>query len=548
MSVVTPTILSAGKVMDATYELLSIDVVKEVNRIANAQLTLVDGDIARQRFEISDAEFFKPGAEIEIRLRYEGQESSESSVFKGLVVRHGIESNGQDTRLTVDLKDPAFRLTQIRNSAVYRDQSDADIFRTIARRNGLKTASIDATQPRHQEIIQYYATDWDFLLSRAEAQGLLVVSDDGRLSATRVAVDGKPAHRFEYGMSGIYDFSMEADAGSQRGTITGAAWDIANQSLTPAVTGKDFKIAQGNLSAGPLAKIMGATREALTDPVSLEKAELQAWADARLKRSRMALLRGTLSVPGISEIKPLAIVEIAGIGKRFNGNALVTGVRHRVNVEGWVTDIQFGLAPDGFVRHSDIADAPAAGLLPPVSGLRIGVVAPYDDDPSGELRVKTVLPGLGDEKDETLWARLAAPEAGKQRGYFFRPEPGDEVVLGFLNDDPRQAIILGALYSSYNSPPDEFAPVDEKNLKKGILTRSGLKIEMTDDKKPKLLIETPGSNRILLDDDGQSIELEDQHGNFVVMDSGGITVKSAKDLKIAASGNVEISGSQVDVK
>jgi len=39
---------------------------------------------------------------------------------------------------------------------------------------------------------------------------------------------------------------------------------------------------------------------------------------------------------------------------------------------------------------------------------------------------------------------MARRDAGKQRGQVFWPEPGGEVVVGFINGDPRQAIILGA--------------------------------------------------------------------------------------------------------
>ena len=57
MSVVTATILSDGNTMDPTYEWLSIDITKEVNRIPHAQLTLIDGDAAQRDFKISNTSF-----------------------------------------------------------------------------------------------------------------------------------------------------------------------------------------------------------------------------------------------------------------------------------------------------------------------------------------------------------------------------------------------------------------------------------------------------------------------------------------------------------
>jgi phage protein D len=88
MSLVTVTVLSDSKVIDPTYELLSVHVNYEINRIPYAELVLFDGDAANHKFAISDASVFEPGKEIEIKLRYEDDSTSEKTVFKGLVVTH----------------------------------------------------------------------------------------------------------------------------------------------------------------------------------------------------------------------------------------------------------------------------------------------------------------------------------------------------------------------------------------------------------------------------------------------------------------------------
>src|SRR5690348_9092486 len=98
---------------------------------------------------------------------------------------------------------------------------------------------------------------------------------------------------------------------------------------------------------------------------------------------------------------------------------------------------------------SDIADVPAGGLLPPLTNLQIAKVAPFEDDPDGEQRIKLQLPALPSDQG-FIWARYARSDAGKDRGSVCWPEPDDEVVVGFLNGDPRQAVVLGALYGSAN--------------------------------------------------------------------------------------------------
>ena len=63
-----------------------------------------------------------------------------------------------------------------------------------------------------------------------------------------------------------------------------------------------------------------------------------------------------------------------------------------------------------------------------------------------------------------------------------------------------------------------------------------------------MFIQTANKNKLLLDDDAEEVSLADQHGNKITMNKDGIVLKSAKDFKIDASGNVEIKGSKVDVK
>ena len=259
------------------------------------------------------------------------------------------------------------------------------------------------------------------------------------------------------------------------------------------------------------------------------------------------MIRGRISVPGFGDIRCLDVMAVAGIGERFNGKTLVTGIRHRVDQNGWQTDVQFGLSPKRFTAQRDIVDVPAAGLLPGVNGLQIGIVDQFEEDPDKEFRVKVILPGI-DEKKGAVWARLATPDAGKERGYFFRPETGDEVVVGFFNDDPRQAVILGAMYGSKNTPPKDVAKLSKDNITKGIVSKTGVTLGFMDDKKPSVFIKTPGKNQIIFDDDNQKIQIADQHGNSITMSKDGIEIKSAKDLKIEAANNVEIKGSKVNVK
>jgi uncharacterized protein involved in type VI secretion and phage assembly len=299
--------------------------------------------------------------------------------------------------------------------------------------------------------------------------------------------------------------------------------------------------------------------------VALDPKETANWADSTMARNRMSLIKGVITVPGSAEVKLLDVIELKGMGKRFNGKTLVTGIRHSVNQDGWQTHLQFGLSAKNFATKEGITAPLAAGLLPPIQGLQIGIVEKFEKDAKQkQYRVRVGIPGMDAQKGK-VWARLTSPDAGKERGWFFRPEVGDEVVLGFFNDDPRQAVILGSLYSSKNTPPKAWANIDDKNIFKGFRSKTGITLEINDkeqtlemltsekqsilldEKKKQITVTDINKNSIALNEDG--IVIKDLSDNTITMNKDGITIKIADKLSIEASGDIGIkAGGDLELK
>ena len=545
MTVVTVTVVSNGQVVDPAFALRSVDIRRELNRVPSAMLVYADGDAASQTFAVSDSGLFNPGAAIQIKARYEGQPNSESVLFKGLVVRHAIEADRRGSHLRIELRDAAVKLTAPRRSAVFEQMSDSDVISQLLSAAGLQ-ASVASTAFKHPSLVQYGCSDWDFLLSRAEANSLLLAVNDGVLTLAAPPTGGAADVRIHYGIDTIFALEFETDALGQNGAVQTQGWDIQNQATLQATGKPPAKPGQGPLSSAAAAKKLGYADATLVHPVGAAQEELKAWADAQGQRASLALVRGRACLAGNGALALLQLAQIDGVARCFNGAALITGLCHRIDASGWQTDLQFGLSARPAHALPDINSPAAAGLLPAVAGLHIGIVQAVVDDPDGQYRVKVTLPGLPSTA-QGLWARQALPDAGNKRGWVFRPEPGDEVVLGFFNQDPRQPVILGALYSSQQLPPADILDDSDKNTLKGLVSRAGLTIGLVDGDKPKLFLQTPAKRKLLLDDDGQAITLSDGNGNTLKLDADGITLDSAKGFKVTAKGAVEIKGQSVDL-
>ena len=260
-------------------------------------------------------------------------------------------------------------------------------------------------------------------------------------------------------------------------------------------------------------------------------------------KERLAKVRGRAKFQGFAGVLPGNIIEVTGIGERFQGKMYVSGVRHTVANGNWETDVQFGLSPDLFAETYNLRPMPAAGLLPAVCGLQIGVVTVLENDPDGEDRIKVRLP-LVSAAEEGLWARVATLDAGKERGTFFRPEIGDEVVVGFLNDDPRHPVILGMCHSSAKPAPE---PAKDTNHRKGYVSREKMHF-VFDDEKKIIVLDTPGGNKLILSEEDKGIVIADQNGNKITLNDSGIKIESTKELTLKAAQDIKIEGLNLDLK
>lgn len=540
------TLYSNGAKLGESVQVVSVTVNRAINKVPYAKLVLLDGDMPGKDFPVSDSADFQPGAEIRISAGY-GQR--EDTLFEGLVVRHGIKIGGHnEARLLVECRDKACKLTVGRKNANYVDAKDSDIIARLIAAAGL-SSDVAASATQYKELVQYYATDWDFLLARAEANGFLVVVEDGKLTVRPPDTSGSPELQVTYGED-IHEFHADLDAMTQFATVKGVSWDLKNQAVVVGQEGPQRLNAQGDLDAATLAKVIGLDSYRLQTAAPLEQAALKDWAKARQIKAGLSRIQGRMKFQGSAKAKVGKLIALEGVGKRFNGKVYVSAVQHAIADGDWVTEVEFGMRPDWFAERRDLVAPPASGLMPGVEGLQIGVVKKLDTDPEGQHKVQVSVPVMQAESDG-VWARLSKFYASDGIGAFFIPEIGDEVVLGYFNNDPANPVILGSLYSSKRKPPYDLTA--ENNIK-ALVTRSLLKLEFDEDKKVITLL-TPANNTIVLSDDGKSILIQDQNNNKILLDPGGITLDSPKDIKISAKGTISIDAvgqisvtSKADVK
>ncbi|QCX00961.1 type VI secretion system tip protein VgrG [Aggregatimonas sangjinii] len=537
-SVSTFTILVDGNKLSDEFTIMSIVVQKEINSITKATILLQDGSAAEQGFPSSNAEELIPGKSIEIQAGYQ---TDEESIFKGITIKHSIKVRKNVSVLVVECRHEAIKMTTKLKNNYFHEMKDDEIADQLCRDHGLSLES-EATELTHKEMVQFNCTDWDFMACRAEENGYWITTTEGtKLTFKKPDFSQAPVLSLAYG-STIKELDAEIDARHQFEALKSVSWSPAEQEAIQSEGANPEVPAAGNIAATELAATT-ANSELEIRHTALQESELQLWANSILQKQRLAKIRGKLKIDGIHSPSPGQLIELQNVGERFDGKVMVSGVRHHIEKGKWETFIQFGESTVAFAEKFELEQPLASGLLPAAQGLQIGIVTNLED-PDGEERVQVRLPMVHDS-DEGAWMRLCSLDAGENRGWVSRPEIGDEVIVGFLNADPRFGVILGKVHSSKNTAP--FAAAND-NHEKGFQSREELKM-VFDDEKKSISFETPGGHKFIMNDDDASITLEDSNGNTMVMDSDGITIESIKDVKVNASVDLKMeTGANAEIK
>lgn len=310
---VTYTVYSNGSKISDKYQFKNIEVCREVNRIGSAVLKIYAGDMSKANIPESEADDFKPGRKIKIELGYE---CTDKPVFEGIVVAQRIyipREAEAAALLIIECKNEAVKATVARNNRVFEKKKDSDAIVTVLSDCGL-SVDVDGTNVEHTQLVQYYCTDWDFALSRADACGMIVITDGNKVTVGKPKVSEAPVLKVEYGTD-LLSFDGELYVEDQFSKVESVGWDPITQKAVIANAATPSLNKQGNLSTADILSVAG------TDRVTLQT-------------DRCAISKGCTAKLGGCHIVENGIVTFQGY-LLFSGECICyTGMYHRTDRHG----------------------------------------------------------------------------------------------------------------------------------------------------------------------------------------------------------------------
>ena len=244
-----------------------------------------------------------------------------------------------------------------------------------------------------------------------------------------------------------------------------------------------------------------------------------------IKQQKKAIEINQVKFTGKSNNPGISLGGIVTASEAGDGKYRVTSIIHSCNESGNYENHFEGITDSEDVYpYTNIRDFP-------ISYPQTAVVN-ENNDPEKLGRIKVCFPWQKALGEVTPWIRMVSMHAGKEKGFYFIPEIGEEVLIGFEGGNAERPYVLGSLYHSDEKPLGEWST--QNNDIKTIKTRAGHTIEFND--------EDGDESITIFDSKGNSILLDTKEGGITIDAPDSLTLKS-KNITIKASNNLNISAS-----
>lgn len=228
-------------------------------------------------------------------------------------------------------------------------------------------------------------------------------------------------------------------------------------------------------------------------------------------RENLVTVRGKSKDPAV---KTGGMVQLIDINGKAMETYRVTAVKHY---------------HDGSIYHNEFEGIPDLYVAPYQDGEAVPIGEHQsarvvdNNDPMGMGRVRVQFPWQESKGTRSPWLRVIQPHGGDGKGFYFIPEEGEEISVGFESNNAEKPYVMGSHYNGSEKSGYE----TENNAKKIIQTRSG--------------------NRIEMDDEAGSITIRDASNNTIIMDGKGkIEINAPKAIHLTAGAEIKmVAGAKI---
>jgi len=402
-------------------------------------------------FQRLDASAFAIGAALEVKLGGTDETVTET-LFKGEIVTVEPDFQAGGVAMVVRAYDKSHRMMRARKQRTFADRTSSDIVQEICGDYGFSVSTASSGEP-HDIVIQHNETDWDFIWRLARRIGFEFTLDDTDAAFEPPDANGDAV---ELGYPGdLRSFRPRITAVQQVEKVNVRGFNSSTKEAVLSTASTPQQVTHAGIQRSHVVgRFEGAELEIAGQSFSSD-GEAKDMAQAMLNQLANAYLGAEGTCAGNPKVKAGTMLNISGVGSSYSGVYRAAKVTHLLRGGGgYVT--QFSNSAGEHTLLGQVGSGNGSGRVS-VDSIVVGVVT-NNNDPEKLGRVKLKLPSLSEQ--ETSWAPVALPSAGKERGLSMLPVAGEQVLVAFENGDPSYPYVIGSLFNGKDTPGDEMAVTD----------------------------------------------------------------------------------------
>jgi uncharacterized protein involved in type VI secretion and phage assembly len=520
----------------------SVDEVKVVNSLQLPDMALVR--LIDPKGENVDTHPLQIGNEIEIKASAMGDRST-SRIFKGQVAAVEPEFGANGCVIAVRAYDHSHKLNRNKKTRTFQQVSCSNMAQKVIGENGL-AAQAKSTDVVHEFFQQSNETDWEFLWRIALMHDYLVCADDKTIKF-QPASDAAGSPVTLTWQRELISFRPRMSGIQQPQTVQVRAWDPKSKKNVSGSASSPQTTSQPGVTRAKVSNDLGGGTIAVTDRVAASNSEANAIAKSTLGRLADAFYEADGQAWGNPSIKAGVKVQIKGVGSHFGGTFTVTGATHSYR------------GSTGYRTSFQISGRSSRTLLelirPPQerdwsASLVVGVVT-NNKDPDGMGRVRVKYPSLSDS-EESAWARIATPSAGKARGLLMMPQVNEEVIVGFEHGDTRRPIVVGSVFNGKDQPGADLVQNQDGSFAllsdEKIHQHSKKDFEIKSDQKMVVTVQQDENHKVSGNYKHETTGTGSLKAQQYTIEAGSTMTVKGVSLTVEASASLTLKGATIDIQ
>ena len=435
--------------------------------------------------------------------------------FKGIITEISIQEHSGSHSFQVSGYSTTILLDDAPRSTSYYKQNLDQIVKKTCADSGITNQNNPDNSGEQHYIAQYNETDFEFIKRLAIRFGEWFYYDGQKLFFGNTQNSNITAHNGTDVLRLMFQANLQANKFAYSGTDAFKGEKLSAD-MASLKSGEGFAKTSIDKSKTLFSRKDSKRTAHVVNTINKTQLDLMKELDAKAATSRSLTVSGQSSV---AELKPgyRFKIDIGGNSPEY----IILSVNHYSSHAGNYSN-NFTAVPSKVEvpPYTDPHIIRKCEMQPAI------VKDNKDKDKLDRIKVKFAW------SDNSPWMRILTPHSGKDKGWHFIPEIGEDVMVDFEGGDVDKPFVLGSLYTG----AAKSGLGDDNNDIKSLKTRSGNTV-ILNDKEGSITIKDPKGSVLILKGD-ETIQLSSK--SKITISSTNIDIKASKNINIEAGESLSI--------